>query len=268
MDQFALVDDLTKDRGNLHLFQDMQLTGQASFMIHKLSPFFFDPLHLRTKDIKGADVDRGKYLYNEPSNEDFNASLQSAVHDRDSIKKNINENYADFKGRMKQYDAYDFSNRYQKSLNEIAQQILSMSELLSTWDYRVRDIHVNRVFGKEKIEGMNTLPSSLVDNSPSLKRVNLSTLLFLWVNMDICLHKPGCVYGKSLTVTFFMEEDENKNRSVFIIECNLNGIVPQEYIKNITSAYETKEEKRKGTGEVMADDLYQNEFRMLSLKKK
>ena len=257
MDQFALVDDLRKDRGNLHLFQDRQLTGQASFMMHKLSPFFFDPLHLRTKDIKGADVDRGKYLYNEPSNESFNASLQSVVHDKESIKENKNKKYRDLKGNMKQYDAYDFSDRYQKSLNEIAQQILTMSGLSSTWDYRVRDIHVNRVFGMPR-------------DQPTLKSISPSTpLLFLWVNMDICVHKPGCVYGKSLTVTFFMEEDENKHRSVFIIECNLNGIVPQEYIKNITSVYETKEEKgRRRTGEVMADDPSRNEFRMLSLKKK
>lgn len=225
----------------------------SPFMNHRLSPFFFDPLNLRTEDIRGARLERGRYLYNEPDNKTFHGYLQSVVHDRESALRQIDTFWGSreilkggkkiLKGGKKilkegkkevsrdedklssstltpftLHETRVFSDRFSNTMVHISHQILLMTDLAKTWDYTFKDYHVVKVVRVESDD----------DKEKEL----------YWTNMEICVYKPGCVYGKSISVSFFMGvkgiTDKKNDKDIIILECNLSGIVPQEYIKRVT----------------------------------
>lgn len=245
MDDFALIDTLQNNKNDTsHVVKSyLQI---PSFIEQKLSPFFFDPSKLYTIDLIGADVEKRNSLYDEPDNKTFNRLLQTVVHKKDTIARDYkNINVKD----MNYYSATEFSKTFGKRLFEIASQIMTMTQISTRWSYKLKDLYVVRVFGIERdFDSKNNV---------------------FWINMEACVHKSDRVYGKSLTMNFFYD---TRTKSVHVLECNLSGIIPQQYIKGVSEDDGAKRTKRtiieRSNPDTLADHPDTNEFHVIDKKDK
>ena len=208
MDDYALIDTLQNNKNDTsHVVKSyLQI---PSFIEQKLSPFFFDPSKLHTIDLIGANVEKKNSLYDEPDNKTFNRLLQAVVHRNKNdiiMKEYENISVSD----MRCYNAIEFSNSFRKRLFEIANQVMNMTQISTRWKYELKDLHVVRVFGIER-------------DFSSKNNV-------FWINMEVCVHKSDRVYGKSFSINFFYD---TRTKSVRVLECNLSGIIPQQYIRGV-----------------------------------
>lgn len=239
MDNYAQIDDLQNNKNDTSYVVESYLKSPG-FIEQKLSPFYFDPSKLFTSDLTGADVENRCELYDEPDNKTFNRYLQAVVHQKDVIAKE----YKNVKiEEMISYNAIEFFAGFRNRLFAIANEIMIIAEISTRWGYKIKDLHVVRVFR--------------IGNKKNKDNSNI-----YWVNMEICVHKTNRVYGKAITIHFFFD---TRSKAVRVAECNLSGIVPQEYIKGVVEEKKKKEKKEKDQSNVypLGNDPNTNEYHIV-----
>lgn len=130
------------------------------------------------------------YLYDEMSNKLFNKTLKALEQDNE-----------------KDYQLYDFNRQtfqnenYSYILNLVT--IILKKTILLEYGYLIKDLFISVIKINKPIWYLNTF---------------------------VCVHKPGCAYGKIVQIVFFHNKDNKRNK---ITTCELYGIVQEQNISKV-----------------------------------
>lgn len=188
---------VSKEFGCLH---NKNIKDYANFMNLILLPDSFDP----SKNYENFP----SHIYDELPNDLFDYYLKFIISKKETLQEKRTEYKIldSFKKQFVEYDTVKFQQKNETLLIKIIYQLLSKTPLSSKWNYKLQALFVTEIKKDENSE-------------------------LVYCSLKFCLHRPSRAFGKIIKIEFIYDFKKNE---VNVIDCSLYGIVPQEYIYNIS----------------------------------